>query len=93
VKLMIRRGQLRPVKLGRLTRIPRSQLAAMFVPVERFYSCNQSPKVLPVQVEPGLDAGSTQISGSRRTLSFRVSPSPFVDLSVQEFEVRLDRLE
>jgi hypothetical protein len=45
-----------------------------------------------LQVEPGLDVGSTRISGGGRTLTFRVSPSPFVDLSVQELEVRFDSL-
>ena len=46
VKLLIRRGQLHPVKLGRLTRIPRVQLIAMFVPAEQQCSCNRPPEQL-----------------------------------------------
>ena len=46
VKLMIRRGQLQPVKLGRLTRIPRAQLHAKFVVPQGIYPCNPSQEVL-----------------------------------------------
>jgi excisionase family DNA binding protein len=55
VKSMIRRGQLQPVKLGRLTRIPRAQLHAKFLtgqgispcnaPQELLQSCGSSPRL------------------------------------------------
>jgi RNA polymerase sigma factor (sigma-70 family) len=43
-----------------------------------------------LQVEPGLDAGSTQVSDGKHTLTFRGSPAPFVELSVPDFDVRFD---
>jgi RNA polymerase sigma factor (sigma-70 family) len=43
-----------------------------------------------MQVEPGLDAGSTQVSDGKHALTFRTSPNPFVDLSVPDFDVRFD---
>ena len=39
VKLMIRRGQLRPVKLGRLTRISRAQLTEKFLTEQGISAC------------------------------------------------------
>jgi excisionase family DNA binding protein len=46
VKLMIRRGELQPVKLGRLTRIPRAQLHAKFVTAEGNSPCNAPQEVI-----------------------------------------------
>jgi len=52
VKLLIRRGQLQPVKLGRLTRIPRVQLIAMFVPAEQQSSRNPESESLQLCSSP-----------------------------------------
>jgi len=45
-----------------------------------------------LQVEPGPDVGSTQVSSSRGTLTFRTSPDPFVDRSTADYDVRFGPL-
>jgi excisionase family DNA binding protein len=49
VKLMIRRGEIRTVKLGRLTRIPRSHLEDLFSRAEK---SGDNPLELPPSPSP-----------------------------------------
>lgn len=50
------------------------------------------PPSATLQVEPGIDPGSIQLTSGKTTLTFRSSPSAFVDLSVSAYEVRFDNL-
>jgi excisionase family DNA binding protein len=49
VKLMIRRGEIRTVKLGRLTRIPRAHLEELF---SRSEESGENPLALPPSRSP-----------------------------------------
>jgi RNA polymerase sigma factor (sigma-70 family) len=46
----------------------------------------------PIDVEPGLDAGSTLLRAGSRTLTYRLPPGALLDYSTPNFDVRVDSL-
>lgn len=65
---------------------------APYVSPAQFAAVTLAPPAGPIDVEPGLDAGSTLLRAGSRTLTYRLPPNALIDYSTSDFEIRVDSL-